>query len=62
MASYSLLQLVVASGWLVISQTPSIIVLAEYTNYPIYTVLIQLGIDELAKASYSLLQLVVASR
>ena len=51
--SYSYLQLVVASGYLVNSQTPSLIILVEQTNFPFYTTLIQLEIAELAKASYS---------
>ena len=51
--SYSQLQLVVASGYLVNSQTPSLIILVEQTNFPFYTTLIQLEIAELAKASYS---------
>ena len=51
----------VASGKLVLSKTLSLIVLADYTNFLLYTVLIQLEIAELAIASYSYLQLVVAS-
>ena len=52
-ASYSQQQLGVASGQLVISWTPNLIVLAEQTNSPIYIVLIQLEIVELAIASCS---------
>ena len=52
---WSLLQLVC------ITQTPSLIVLVEYTNFAFYTFLIQLEIAELALASYCWLQLVIAS-
>ena len=44
-----------------IRQTPIFIVLAEQNNFPIYIGLIPLEIAELAIASYSKLQLVVAS-
>ena len=44
---WSLLQLVC------ITQTPSLIVLVEYTNFPFYTFLIRLEIAELAIAYYS---------
>ena len=60
-ARYSQLQLVLASGQLLISWTPSLIVLVEYTNSPCYTILIRLEIAEIAIASYKQLQLVVAS-
>ena len=51
----------VASGQLVISQTPSLIELVEQTNFTFCTFLIRLEIAELAITSYSQLQLVVAS-
>ena len=52
-ASYSQLQLVVASGQLMIGQTSSLIVLVEQTNFLIYTILTQLEIAELSIASCS---------
>ena len=42
-------------------QTPNVIVLAEQTNFPIYTISIRLEIDELAIASCSQPHQVVAS-
>ena len=39
----------------------SLIVVVKQTNFPFYTFLIQLEIAELAIASYSKLQLVIAS-
>ena len=50
-----------ASGQLVISQTPRRIVLVELTSFPIYTFFIRLEITELAIASSSQLQLVIPS-
>ena len=50
-ASYSQLQLVVACGQLVISSTPSLIVLVENTNFPFYKISICLEIAELDIAS-----------
>ena len=43
----------VASEYLVISETPSLIVIAELTNFQIYTILIWLETVELATASGS---------
>ena len=54
------LQLAAASGLLVISQTHSLIVLVQQTNFSFYKIFIQLEIAELPIASYSQLQLVVA--
>ena len=50
---YSQLQLVVASGQLVICWTASLIVLIEYTNFHFCTILIRLEIAEIAIASGS---------
>ena len=41
-----------ANGKLLISYTPNLTVLAEYTNFPFYTFLIRLEIAELAIAYY----------
>ena len=57
MASYSQLQILIARGQL----NTSLIVLAEQTKVSYYTFLIQLEIAELAIASCSQLQLVMAS-
>ena len=43
----------VASGYVVISQTYTLIVVIENTKFPFHTVLIWLEIAELAIASYS---------
>ena len=45
--------LLVASGKLVISWTPSHIELVEYTNFPFYTIFLWLEIAEIDIASYS---------
>ena len=45
--------LLVASGFLVISWTPSLNVVVEYTNFSFYTILILLEIAEFAIASFS---------
>ena len=51
----------VASGELMISWTPILIVPVGYTNIPFYDILFRLEIPEIAIASYSQPQLVVAS-